>query len=134
MFVFPSTPQISCHFYLFIVLHSIQTKNSHSQFFYGNAELLRSITILLKPLEFNPPHQQNIRFTGELKDLPMIPRVLTDISFSKGDCCFIRMREDHREISRNVYFADLSCGHSFQNLLSNIMFDVHLPTYPRDPP
>lgn len=90
---------------------------------------------MLKPLEFNPPDQQNIRFTGELKDILVFPRLLTDISFSKGDCCFIRIREDHSEISKNnVYFADLSCDHSYKNLLSNIMFDVHLPTYLRDPP
>lgn len=90
---------------------------------------------MLKPLELNPLNQQNIRFTGELKDLLMFPRLLTDISFSKGDCCFIRFKEDHDEISRNnVYFADLSCDHSYKNLLSNIMFDVHLPTYSRDSP
>lgn len=65
----------------------------------------------------------------------MFHRLLTDISFSKRDCWFISIREEQSEISGNkVYFADLSCDHSFQNLLSNIMFDVHLPTYPRDLP
>lgn len=90
---------------------------------------------MLKPLELNPLDQRNIRFTGELTDLLMFPRLLTDISFSKGDCCFIRIKEDHGEISRiNVYFADLSCDHSYKNLLGNIKFDIHLPTHPRDPP
>lgn len=59
---------------------------------------------MLKPLELNTPDQQNIRFTGELKDLLMFPRLLTDISFFLRETVVLSVSEKTRVRSPETKF------------------------------